>query len=863
MTLENMIIEWGNTRPAWQRKIMRALADGSSFSEEDCNNFIEEIFSGNDNQDVKFGPEHLPHAETQAPPVQIISIAKTEYVNALESTEPLGFEPNGLTVVYGDNGSGKSGYARLLKQITGARHGEDILSDVFRNTEVNTPAANIFVHIGNQEQELRWPDYASPKLQRMLFYDAACGKSYISTESEFPYRPAALLVMDRLIDACAKIRNRIDAKLTSMQRATPLPPVADNVANTEAGKFLKGLSASASAEDVDSLIASANLSPENIAELQREETRLRNMNSGDEQQKLRRLVQKIDRLSSHLEKLQSVVGDDALTNLQEEHNTLCGLQKNVTALEQHFASEPLPGVGTPLWKALWEAARRFSEKHAYPEKAFPATKEDNRCVLCFQALDKESSHRFSEFEQFVKRDLQTQHDQAQKVFNEKISGVKSLTVRPETITDNLSDIESTHKALVDNVQELLAEYEKIREHTIDTYDGKETSPRPRISSASLKSIRKQITETKQGIQKIDRELDDPRAVQDKLLKTISRRQELDLLQQIKNCREEIIKEIERLKKVDALERAKGDAATGPITKKVMEFSEEGITDKVRDIFTRETERLTLDRVMIARTRANKGTLLHQPKLVRARQNVKLPQVFSEGEQTALGLAAFFTEAELDGSKSALIFDDPVSSLDHIRRGLVAKRLTAFAQVRQVVIFTHDIAFVAELKRNANEAGIELTCRAVTRDRSGEKKPGKCTSEHPWKAKDVPSRLNELKRDLANINEENRDEQQYEEKVAIWAGKLSETWERIFSQEIVGPILAEGGLEVRPKQVKIIARFSATDHEEFNASYDRVSQWTKRHDKSPLVNYVPPKVECLKEELQKVEGWFKRIKKYKQ
>lgn len=44
---------------------------------------------------------------------------------------------------------------------------------------------------------------------------------------------------------------------------------------------------------------------------------------------------------------------------------------------------------------------------------------------------------------------------------------------------------------------------------------------------------------------------------------------------------------------------------------------------------------------------------------------------SEGEQTAFGLAGFFTEAVVDQSKSALIFDDPVTSLDHVRRDKVA------------------------------------------------------------------------------------------------------------------------------------------------------------------------------------------------
>ena len=147
-------------------------------------------------------------------------------------------------------------------------------------------------------------------------------------------------------------------------------------------------------------------------------------------------------------------------------------------------------------------------------------------------------------------------------------------------------------------------------------------------------------------------------------------------------------------------------------------------------------------------------MLHQPKLVGTRQEVKLPGVFSEGERTALGLAACITEAHLDGSKSAFILDDPVTSLDHIRRGLVAARLAALAADRQVIMFTHDVAFVADLKREASGLGVSVAERSVTRSWADERKPGACSTSHPWKAKDVPERLDTLGRELARIKKEN-------------------------------------------------------------------------------------------------------------
>ena len=255
---------------------------------------------------------------------------------------------------------------------------------------------------------------------------------------------------------------------------------------------------------------------------------------------------------------------------------------------------------------------------------------------------------------------------------------------------------------------------------------------------------------------------------------------------------------------------------------------------------------------IAKTKAEKGALLHLPKLVGARQTTELSRVFSEGERTALGLAACFTEAALDDSNSGLILDDPVTSLDHIRRERVAQRLVDFAQSRQVVVFTHDVAFVAELKGAAFRQQVVVAERWVARSRAGEKLPGFCTDTNPWKAKDVRARLGELREDLAKLRKQSSqfDDQQYEDAVAGWAGRLSETWERILSQEVVGPIVADGGLEVRPMMVKVLAELHEgrlhTIRRQLWASLQL--RWTKRHDKSPHLNYVAPQLSELEEEL---------------
>jgi energy-coupling factor transporter ATP-binding protein EcfA2 len=863
MALEEDIVAWSKDRPAWQREVMRRTAAGALFSEGEYDQLVEEILKSPDTiPGPAFGLEHLPKVTAEDSPVRIISIAKPKHVNALASDQPLTFEVKGLTIVYGDNGSGKSGYARLLKRIMRARHQEEVLSDVFRDTTLEKPTASLSVRIGDRDESLSWPDSTPRELKRMLFYDGACGSDYISTESDFPYRPTALAVMDGLISTCVAIRIRLETKLAENTRSSAIVPVvADELKNTDAGRLLNQLSASTSVTTLDALIARFDALSETIDDLKNDEARLRTADTSKERQRLTRQAEKLEALRKHVEHIHSMLGNEGLTALQKRRDQLKALQDAANLLARSFESEPLPGVGTSSWKVLWESARRFSEEHAYRAQAFPVLEDHSRCVLCQETLGADRRNRFSRFERFVKDDTQVHVDAERRVYDRQVESLNNLQIAADAVVSDQKDLDATHATLISEIQALLDKYQDARNTTLDAIAG--TAPVALFGIEPLTALNA-LTQAATTARDMATGLANPAIVQGRLAATTAKRQELELMQAIKNSREGIIKEIARLKERAALEAAKTAAATGPITKKVLELSEESITEVVRDTFTRETDRLRLERVTIARTRADKGALLHQPKLVGARQDVKLPRVFSEGERTALGLAAFFTEAHLDGSMSALVLDDPVTSLDHIRRGLVAARLAELAESRQVIMFTHDVSFVADLKREASGKGVPVAERSVTRSRADERKPGACSTKHPWKASDVTARLTELRQRLNQIRNKSGacDEKEYEETVAVWAGDLSETWERIFSHEIVGQVLAEGGLEVRPKMVKILARFSNEDYQEFDASYSRISQWLKRHDKSTLVNFVAPDIATLDVELGLVEAWFKRVKGYK-
>lgn len=313
---------------------------------------------------------------------------------------------------------------------------------------------------------------------------------------------------------------------------------------------------------------------------------------------------------------------------------------------------------------------------------------------------------------------------------------------------------------------------------------------------------------------------------------------------------------------DRIDAARRQTNTQGITAKVTELTTAYVTALARDQFTRESDRLGLEKITLSPVRGRHGsTLEHIPELLGTSRAARVSEVFSEGEQTALGLAGFLTEVYLDGSKSSVILDDPVTSLDAGRRAKTAKRLVELAGERQVIVFTHEITFVNELLRQGEELSLTITPRSVQRMGG---RPGKVAEKFPWAAQDVPQRIDSLETKLAAIRRDQPtiDEEDYTNRVRQWAGELSETWERALNLEIVNRVVDRGTNQVKPLMLKILPKFDRADHDEFQTGYSKASSWAPRHDNAPEENFQAPTVEELEPELERLKSWQSRIKSYK-
>lgn len=853
-SIEQDILEWVKGRPAWQRNLLKRIARGEAIDDAYIASVAQAIV---DKKATLEAPElaaaDLPTGTAGGNTVQLESIGELKFVNALLDDQTLTFGATGVTVIYGDNGSGKSGYARLVKNVVGARHHEEILPDAFASS-TGTQSAQITYSLTGTATTEAWPSLLEPALNQAHFYDEACGNDYLDRDTELAYRPSVLTLLDELIVHVDAVRAAIDAMIRTNEAEALVPPTVQP--GTRADAFLKSLSATTTKQEIDQALVLPAEPKVVQAELVKEEARLKTTDPAKEKQRLLSAATRIEALADHFEtvgtKLSSARGDEMLA-MQTAATTLRAAATE--ASKTSFADEPLAGVGSGTWRALWQAAENYSMAEAYPGHDFPVTGDGHVCVLCQQPLQTDAAERLRRFHQFVHNDVAKRAKAAEDAFKGAIEDLKALEVTSEETTEAIGFLATEDKVFADSLTAALETAKQAKTRIGERLRGESEEGWIELVAIDLNDLRLRATDLKTKASAID-EVAFARTLADCKAKLA----ELESLMAIAAVRSGIEKEVERLIAHAALKKIQPNITTQPISVESGKLARAYVTDRVKDHFVRESERLKLEHVVLGDQGSPKGKLRHKPALLGASSSSP-KAVLSEGEQTAAGLAGFFTEVEFDDTKSAVILDDPMSSLDHERREKAARRIVEIANDRQVIVFTHDLMFLGEIVKASDELGVTLTERAI--ERNGARKPGRVIDGYPWKAKDAKQRIGDLQAVLDRVKKTQTDmtADDYERATSEWAGKLSETWERIVRSEVAFKLVDRGTTNVQPKMFRIAAKITDADNTDFQCGYGATSKWARRHDKSEETNYVPPTVDEMQAELDRIKAWRERVSKY--
>jgi hypothetical protein len=151
--------------------------------------------------------------------VQLAAIKDLQNVNALANGGSVPIAVAGLTVIYGENGAGKSGYSRVFKHACRARdRREPILPNANLDPKTAGVAQAVFeAVIDGTATDLAWQyGVAAPEpLSDISIFDTHCARAYIDNHGDFAYAPYGLDILEGLVGACNKLKLRATQEKTA------------------------------------------------------------------------------------------------------------------------------------------------------------------------------------------------------------------------------------------------------------------------------------------------------------------------------------------------------------------------------------------------------------------------------------------------------------------------------------------------------------------------------------------------------------------------------------------------------------------------------------------------------------------------
>lgn len=685
-TARKLLVDWANAQDGWVRELaLEVLAAGKPASDE----AVADVYS-------TFLAEKGLAIEppTTVPPLEyeekldpgfgefvFRKLEGVQGVNALSAGQTIEFSPK-LTILFGENGAGKTGYARVLKRLADVRTAEEILPNVHEPGAARQQSAKVTYSVSGDEHVLNWEgETGVPPMTHVSVFDSPAMRLHVDDDLAYVYTPRDLALFGAVSEGIEAVRARAEEDVAARRPGTN-PYLSHFSRSTTAYTLVETLGP---ATDVAALRALATITEEQEAQIDALRTSVSALQSSSLQAQLASTRDRLQLYTALTNAAGAIAAFDAEAYNQSVATAKAAEEAYAALRAELLSSSGISGASDEAWQDFvlrGETYREHLQLHGYP-------REGDSCLYCRQPLDVDAAGLLRQYRHFA----------------------------TDASRHRIEDARATAQMLIRNVAGLdrAALAAAVKRHRADDEDDEVLAVTDALLAAlSQQAERWEVGETVDwsGLSdaaSVETESEARRAAADLLVTDLTARSQdrLTRLQQdaVKLAelegRRELKKRIEELesfvaaaKWVQLLEQLlkRFPALLRSLTEVAKTASEQLLNADFEQRFAEECKVLRAPDVRLEFP-GRRGQPARR-KVVSAAQRPS--QVLSEGEQKVIALADFLAEAALRLIPAPVIFDDPVNSLDYRRILEVAARIARLAEDRQVIVFTHSIWLATQL-----------------------------------------------------------------------------------------------------------------------------------------------------------------------
>lgn len=709
-TLESEVKIFAESLPYWSKYLADIILKGNAVSKSDIDLAYQYLLEELGIKHPTNKPVITIHCKSQSDSeygkdTLFTKLEGVEGVNALCENQIIEFSP-GLTIIYGGNGSGKSGYVRLLKKAFYSKAPENILPDVNLSSGHKRTSAKFTFLSADAETQLVYPnDNDNSVFKQYAVFDRRCAKFHLDNKNEFEFCPAGLSFFSKFTESIKIVESKLSFEITNKSKGFKMN---DLLSLFDGESDIKRLIQNTPHGNINVLknkitfLDSDKVANEEV-EKKYDELLLATRDKDQEIRKLASMKPLLTRVKRDVERVNSYLTNEYSAKIKAIINKYKDADSSVQKEGiENFATNKIQGVGSAEWRNFIIAAEKFAKiQNLTNINEYP--KDNNSCLFCQQPLSDDANNLIKKYWSYVKSVAERTMKECQNQLNLIKSDIEKIQfdLFPK---DNILSIwlEKNYPKIMISTKRKLREQKAQIDNIISDVNKRVINERAELitSVACFDEIIVQI---------------------DKNIGQFSRNEqsnELDKLQRRKTA-------LSHKKKFNThLPKFEEYAMNNQWVAKAQKISWMGIKRKITDmekhlrkkyfneqyiyLFNKECDELkgNFD-ITINHTGAG-GTSYRGLSLKGQTPSV----VLSEGEQKVIAIADFLAEMKFSEINKGIIFDDPVTSLDQDRKEDIALRLAKESIDRQVIIFTHDLVFVSHLIAFSEEYNSESLCHWI-------------------------------------------------------------------------------------------------------------------------------------------------------
>jgi|LSQX01.3.fsa_nt_gb energy-coupling factor transporter ATP-binding protein EcfA2 len=859
-SVESMMIEWSAKLPEWERFLLYKIISQEEINDEVIDSAYKLLKNEHGLSADKINPIELstPCVNSENPSgfskTIISKISGIKNINALVEGECIEINPQ-LTIIYGGNGSGKSGYARVLADAGFTRGDHAVLRNVTTNSSSESKSiqsVKFTVNIdGNEKTITHEIGQECPELRNFYVFDSTSVKVHLSDQNEFSFSPMGMEYFLELAESTDRVRALLSKEIESKQVGLPIVQYLSG--KSEQSKFISTLTEKTTFDELEEFCSFTEAQERKLVQIPVEIANLSDEKIKNQINDLQSIIATINLLIDKNRKIHNLLCDEYIGNINQTIENFQLLDSKTAKLEE-IQSKYQKSSDKMKWVEFVQASFSLSKEmqdHSYPEIG------DN-CLLCQRPLDSKSVNFIKEIWQYVSYLENVGYEEARKNIQSQLELINSITIPTDDIdypllANYLSQKDTvTLESFINNFSIL----NQRKTRALECLKEKKTIDQ----LIPIQDCEDQLADllSKLGLELREIELTIPETRINELIDLQNSLSDRNILNKNKDC---IRNYLENLKWISCASKIGG--STKHITDAQNQVFKQLVTDEYLSIFNESLQKLERSLQVKVSTSGKKGKTVKQIVINQDNSNSKFKPdtVLSEGEKRMVALIDFLTEVQLDGDSSGIVFDDPVTSLDVEWKELIAKLIFDQSTQKQVIVFTHDLHLLYLLKEFAKDSAVSHCIHWIKRSDT-DNSPG-----HVFLNNSPASERDYINGNLAE-NHYNKSltlvgNAQYNE-LKLGFGAIRSSYEALVIFELLGNVVQRFNEQISIGRLKDI-RWDERIVKEIENNFGRVSRYIDAHLHSDSISVTSITPDKLQEEIRSyrtIRSEIKALKKKK-